>query len=350
MNLGATSVNLGKQIQGIGDKVGIPNNRGLSAEWVLRERVLHLRRADAVARDVEHVIDAASDPDEAILIPPRTVTAEVVPLHTETVANQRNIVGDRRTKIAMASTTATWQMRAKRRIEPARFASHGMDIYAALMHCQAYKSSALVDDEKCTLEEGHLHRETMDSSCVGHSMAEDSQFRAPQVTVCTGTPLAWGAQQRMSTGCARLEGREVGLLVALVVVVQVAEHGRPGALDGQDALRRPLDLLALLRQQHGLHPEEWQRRTARLRWPHACRRVMMQMLSEHRKGQAEAKLWRRRAPKAVDRCRPIHVDGLIPAATQGKQWRKRAWSRANTALQSFSSICGREHAHATRDP
>ncbi len=58
----------------------VPDDCGLSAQRVLRERVLHLGGADAMARHVEHVVDAAGDPDVAVLVTPSAIAAEVVTL------------------------------------------------------------------------------------------------------------------------------------------------------------------------------------------------------------------------------------------------------------------------------
>lgn len=57
-----------------------PDNCGFGAQGVLCEGVLHLRGAHPVARHVEHVVNAACDPDVAVLVPPSTITTEVVPL------------------------------------------------------------------------------------------------------------------------------------------------------------------------------------------------------------------------------------------------------------------------------
>ena len=51
--------------------VGLPHGRGLGHRGVAHERALDLGRADAVARDVEHVVDAPDDPEVAVLIAAR---------------------------------------------------------------------------------------------------------------------------------------------------------------------------------------------------------------------------------------------------------------------------------------
>mmetsp|Transcript_17377 Transcript_17377/g.56878 ORF Transcript_17377/g.56878 Transcript_17377/m.56878 type:complete len:544 (-) Transcript_17377:204-1835(-) len=51
----------------------------LGALRMRHERALHLGRADAVAGDIDHVVDAPSDPVVAILVAPCAVAAKVVP-------------------------------------------------------------------------------------------------------------------------------------------------------------------------------------------------------------------------------------------------------------------------------
>lgn len=51
----------------------------------------------------------------------------------------------------------------------------------------------------------------------------------------------------MSDGVTNREGGEVGLLEALVVVLDGADGARPRLLQCQDTLRRPMQLLALLK-------------------------------------------------------------------------------------------------------
>ena len=47
---------------------GPADDRRLGHRRVLDERALDLHRADAVARDVHHVVDAADDPEVAVLV------------------------------------------------------------------------------------------------------------------------------------------------------------------------------------------------------------------------------------------------------------------------------------------
>ena len=56
---------------------GLPDRRGLGDRRVAHERALDLGGADAVAGDVEHVVDAADDPEVAVLVAARAVAGEV---------------------------------------------------------------------------------------------------------------------------------------------------------------------------------------------------------------------------------------------------------------------------------
>lgn len=102
--------------------------------------------------------------------------------------------------------------------------------------------------------------EALVSMFVAHSRVKNSKA-APTHSDTKATTSACGAH---------LEGREVGLLVALVVAVQVPEHGGPGSLERQNTLRGAGQLLPLLVQQHRVHAEEGQCRGAWLRRPRSC--------------------------------------------------------------------------------
>ena len=58
--------------------VGPADDGGLGDGRVRHEGALHLGGADAVAGDVEHVVDAADDPEIAVLVEPRAVAGEIV--------------------------------------------------------------------------------------------------------------------------------------------------------------------------------------------------------------------------------------------------------------------------------
>ena len=57
--------------------VGLADRGGLGDGRVAHERALDLGGADAVAGDVEHVVDAPDDPEVAVLVAPRAVAREV---------------------------------------------------------------------------------------------------------------------------------------------------------------------------------------------------------------------------------------------------------------------------------
>ena len=57
--------------------VGPADDGGLGDRRVADERALDLRGAEAVAGDVEHVVDAAHDPEVAVLVLARPVAGEV---------------------------------------------------------------------------------------------------------------------------------------------------------------------------------------------------------------------------------------------------------------------------------
>jgi hypothetical protein len=56
---------------------------GLGDLGMRHQRAFDLGRAHAVARDVDHVIDAAGDPVIAVLVPAAAVAGEVVALVVE---------------------------------------------------------------------------------------------------------------------------------------------------------------------------------------------------------------------------------------------------------------------------
>ena len=62
--------------------VGPPDDRGLGDGRVRDERALDFRRAEPVAGDVEHVVDAAHDPEVSVLVAARAVAGEVACLCT----------------------------------------------------------------------------------------------------------------------------------------------------------------------------------------------------------------------------------------------------------------------------
>ena len=57
--------------------VRLADDRRLGDRGVLDERRLHLHRADAVSGDVEHVVDAAEDPEVAVVVALGAVAGEV---------------------------------------------------------------------------------------------------------------------------------------------------------------------------------------------------------------------------------------------------------------------------------
>ena len=57
--------------------VGTADHGGLGHRRVADQRALDFHRADAVARDVHHVVDAAHHPEVAVLVAPRAVAGEV---------------------------------------------------------------------------------------------------------------------------------------------------------------------------------------------------------------------------------------------------------------------------------
>jgi hypothetical protein len=56
---------------------GLPDDRGLGDGGVIDERALDLHRADAVAGDVHHVVDAAEQPEVAVVVELGAVAGEV---------------------------------------------------------------------------------------------------------------------------------------------------------------------------------------------------------------------------------------------------------------------------------
>ena len=58
---------------------------------MLRERILHLGSAHAVTRHIEHIVDAARNPDVTVLVPPRTISTEVVSLSVHSADTVRGI-------------------------------------------------------------------------------------------------------------------------------------------------------------------------------------------------------------------------------------------------------------------
>ena len=65
--------------RGAGQVVGPADHRGLGDARVRDERALDLHRADPVARDVHHVVDAAHDPEVAVRVAMGAVAREVDP-------------------------------------------------------------------------------------------------------------------------------------------------------------------------------------------------------------------------------------------------------------------------------
>ena len=61
------------------DLVREADDRGLGDGLVRDQRALDLGGAQAVARDVEHVVDAAGDPVVAVLVAAAAVAGEVEP-------------------------------------------------------------------------------------------------------------------------------------------------------------------------------------------------------------------------------------------------------------------------------
>ena len=59
------------------DVVRIADNGRFRDLGVGDERGFDLRRSHAVTRDIEHVVDAAGDPEIAVLVPPRAIAREI---------------------------------------------------------------------------------------------------------------------------------------------------------------------------------------------------------------------------------------------------------------------------------
>src|SRR5215472_12872748 len=59
--------------------MGIAHDGGLGDLLMGDERALDLRRAHAMARDIDHIIDAAGDPVIPVVIAPAAVAGEVAP-------------------------------------------------------------------------------------------------------------------------------------------------------------------------------------------------------------------------------------------------------------------------------
>ena len=57
--------------------IGPPDHRRLGHRGVRDQRALDFRRAEAMPGDVEHVVDAADDPEIAVLVAPRAVAGEI---------------------------------------------------------------------------------------------------------------------------------------------------------------------------------------------------------------------------------------------------------------------------------
>ena len=57
--------------------VGTSDDRGFRDGGMRDERAFDFGGAEAVAGDVEHVVDAADDPEVAVLVAPRAVAGEV---------------------------------------------------------------------------------------------------------------------------------------------------------------------------------------------------------------------------------------------------------------------------------
>ena len=60
-----------------GRRIGARGDRGLGDVVMVDERRLDLDRRDAVAGHVHHVVDAAEQPEVAVLVDPRAVAGEV---------------------------------------------------------------------------------------------------------------------------------------------------------------------------------------------------------------------------------------------------------------------------------
>src|SRR5258708_14162444 len=54
-----------------------PHHGGLGHRGMVDQRAFHFHRPDAVARDVEHVVHAAEDPEVAVLVALGSVAREV---------------------------------------------------------------------------------------------------------------------------------------------------------------------------------------------------------------------------------------------------------------------------------
>ena len=63
----------------------LPNNSSLSTGGVKAQSALHLGCANAMPADVDHVVDSASDPVEAVRIPSAAIPRKVVALHTHSM-------------------------------------------------------------------------------------------------------------------------------------------------------------------------------------------------------------------------------------------------------------------------
>jgi len=74
------------------DVVRITDDRSLGDLWMRDERALDLGGAEAVAGDIDDIVDAAGDPVEAVGIAPRSVTSEVKPLEGREIGFDKALV------------------------------------------------------------------------------------------------------------------------------------------------------------------------------------------------------------------------------------------------------------------
>src|ERR1051325_2094928 len=97
------------------DVVGITNDRSLGDLWMRDERALDLGGAEAVAGDIDDIVNATGDPVETVSVAARAVTGEVKPFEGREIAFDKALViaidgahlagpGTRKAEIALGNT------------------------------------------------------------------------------------------------------------------------------------------------------------------------------------------------------------------------------------------------------
>ena len=203
------------------------NDRGFGHLGVQNQRALDLGRAHAVARDIDHVIDAASDPIVSILVAPTAVARKIVALVLLEIGLLKTLV------VAVHRAHLPWPRSA-----------HGQDASDAVaFYLRAFLR---VEHDRLDAKEGESSRAGLRRSRPGQRRNEDAASLSLPPRIDDGTALLAGVfvipapslgVDRLADRAQQAQGRH---LVAGGPLLAGRGNGADGGRGGVELIDVPL--------------------------------------------------------------------------------------------------------------